>query len=282
VPDTYSGHSLIPHLNVLQNLYLSRLDKSERDAYEVLYFNLEFLPYTLGAAWYALAELGRLQCELSAEVSDEAFTNAHVIGLSSDARDRMAFEVDAFLEAARRSQNAVLFYLSHGLKKSFSGSLYKFVKKLEQHETFGLPEKLRANILKYWEDHGRRLRDYRNRSQHTAYITSDARLFRDPEGRRAIHFVLPSNPEEESPARLRFGDPPIHAFTYLLNEFYALVCITHWITAGLVPSGLTARMAVRVFRGGLSLDLSGNPVPNADTVAKEVARLQAALNKAAT
>jgi len=279
VSDSYSGHALIPHLNVLQNLYLSQLDKKEHDAYRVLYFNLEFLPYTLGAAWYAVAELGRLQHELSSEVKDEAFTDADVIGLSSNARDRMTFEVDAFLEAARRAQNAVLFYLSYGLKKSLPSSLYDLVQNMKKKKTYALPERLCTNLLKYWEEHGSKLRDYRDRSQHTAFITSDARLFRDSQGRRAMYFALPSNPEEGSPARLRFENPPIHAFTYVLNEFHALVCITHWITSGLVPPGLTARMAVTVFRDGLTLDVRGNLVPNLETVPEEVARLQAALNK---
>ena len=278
MPAEYSGHFLIPHLNVLQKHFLDPL-RDQDDRFRATYFDLELLPYTIGAAWFALAELARVQHEASTEVKDSAFADADVIGLTSAVRDRLTFAVDGFLDAARRAQNAVIAYLGRGLKISLPRSMSELIKKLRAGK-LRLPSPVKTQLLKYWDSHGQRLKNYRDLAQHHALITSDARLFRDAENRRALYFVLPSNPEVKSAPKLQFGTPAVHAFPYLVDEFLALVGIIHWLTAGLVPSGVTARMALVVCRDAFTLGVSGHLVPNPASLAEEINRLQAALHRA--
>src|SRR5437667_3248798 len=123
----YSGHTLIPHLNVLENLYLHAKPLKD-DQFRTLFYDLELLPYTLGLCWYAVTELARMQDELSKAFSDEAFKESTIHGLGDEARDRMTYAIDAFLDAARRSQNAVIHYLRRWLGKQLPLSMNKLVK----------------------------------------------------------------------------------------------------------------------------------------------------------
>src|SRR6266550_2894726 len=250
----HSGHTLIPHLNVLQNLYLHEKPLNE-DQFRTLFYDLELLPYTLGLCWYAVTELARTQDELSKGFSEEEFKESDIHGLGNEARDRMTYAIDAFLDAARRSQNAVIYYLRRDLGMQLPLSMNKLVKGIKAR-SIQLPEGLQAGILRYWDEHGLRLKQYRDLAQHHALVTSDARLFQGSSGERAMYFALPNNPEVASPARLRFGTPPVQAFPYVANQFLHLVSHIHWITAAMAR-GVSGRMALMVFRDGVSLDLTG-------------------------
>ncbi len=270
----YSGHTLIPHLNVLQNFYLHEKPLNE-DQFRTLYYDLELLPYTLGLCWYSVTDLAKTQHELSLAFSDEAFKESTIHGLGDEARDRMTYAIDAFLDAARRSQNAVIYYIRRELGKQLPLSMNKLVKGIRAG-SIQLPDGLQAGILKYWDEHGLRLKQYRDLAQHHALVTSDVRLFQGSNGERAMYFVLPSNPEVASPARLLFGSPSVQAFPYVANQFLHLVSHIHWVTAAMAH-GVSGRMALIVFRDGVSLDLTGHPVPTEETVATKVEELREAL-----
>jgi hypothetical protein len=93
-----------------------------------------------------------------------------------------------------------------------------------------------------------------------------------------MYFVLPSNPEVASPARLVFGNPPVQAFPYVANQFLYLVSHIHWITAAMAR-GVSGRMALIVFRDGVTLGLTGHVVPTEETISAKVAELREALSK---
>lgn len=272
----YSGHTLIPHLNVLQNLYLHRKPLNE-DQFRTLFYDLELLPYTLGLCWHSVTDLAKTQHELSQAFSDEAFKESDIHGLGDEARDRMTYAIDGFLDAARRSQNAVIYYIRRELGQQLPLSMNKLVKGIRTG-SIQLPDGLQAGILKYWDEHGLRLKHYRDLAQHHALVTSDARLFQGSNGQRAMYFVLPSNPEVASPARLVFSNPPVQAFPYVANQFLHLVSHIHWITAAMAR-GVSGRMALMVFRDGVSLDMTGHAVPTEETVATKVVELREALAK---
>lgn len=153
----YSGHTLIPHL---QNLFLHQKALNE-DQFRTLFYDLELLPYTLGLCWHAVIELARIQDEFSKAFADEAFKDATIHGLGDEARDRMTYAIDAFLDAARRSQNAVIYYIRRHLGKQLPLSMNKLVKGIRAG-SIQLPEGLQAGILKYWDEHGLRLKQYRD------------------------------------------------------------------------------------------------------------------------
>lgn len=273
-----SAHDLLPHLNTLQHLFTDRV-RDDHDAYRTTFYDLERLPHALGAAGYAVSELARLQQKFADEVPDQAFQEADVIGLSSEARDAMTFTVDAFFDACRRAQDGLIPYLTRSFRESLPKSFSRLAKGMEAGK-YTLPDRLGANLLKYWENHGRQLKDYRDMIQHHAQVTSDARLFLRS-GQRYMHFALASNPEVASAAKLRFENPPVHAYSYLLDEYFALAIFAHWVTLGLVPAGYTARMAVRVFRDALSINVSGTEVPTSASFQTQLDRLQETLEEQA-
>ena len=252
----HSGHDLIPHLNVLQHDYLHR-EELDHYAYRTAFYDLELLPYVLGAAGKAVSDLAAAQNRLAEEHHGRLAPN-HIQGLGDDVRDELTYSVDGFLDAARRAQNAVIPYLRRGLRMSLPASMNKLMKALRAGR-LEFPEKLGTNLDRYWTNHGERLKAYRDISQHHSLVTSDVRIFL-ADGRTAVYFVLPSNPEAKSARRLTFGSPPVHALSYLLDEFFALVINLHWITAGLVSATPRTRFAMGVFRDGLSLDMVGQMV----------------------
>jgi hypothetical protein len=229
----YSGHALLPHLNVLQEHFLKPLtDNDER--FCSTYFDLELLPYAMGATRYALSEFARLQREIVAEFSAERLEGLAFFGLSPDQRDLLSYMLDNFLDSARRAQDAVIHYLSRGLKVSLPSSMHALVQKL-RNGSIVLPERPQQEILKYWDAHGQRLKDYRDLSQHHALVASDARIIRSDDGRVGVYLLLPSNPEVKNTGRLIFGSPNIHAFPYAKRQFKVLLVFSDWLTKGLLP-----------------------------------------------
>ncbi len=224
----FSGHQLLPYLRTLQDRYLKPLENDE-ERFRSAYFDLELLPYSMGATWYALSEFARLQREVIAEIGSERPKDAVFYGLPVAQRDILSFMFDNFLDSARRSQNAVIHYLSRGLKISLPGSMNVLVRRLKD-ETKPFPPGPRSRLLNYWDMFGKRLKDYRDLSQHHALVTSDARLIRSDEGRIGVYLMLPSNPEVKSAGKLKFGDPEVHAFPYAKREFKALVETFDWLS----------------------------------------------------
>jgi hypothetical protein len=244
----FSGHQLLPHLNVVQHWYLSPISE-DNERFRSSYFDLELLPYALGGTWHALSEFAGIQRELVERTPPEQLEGLALFGLAADERDRLSYMFDNFLDAARRSQNAVIHYLSRGLKLSLPASMNDLIKRLRD-EQFEFPPGPRKVLLEYWDRFGGRLKDYRDLSQHHALVTSDARLVRSAEGRVGVYLLLPSNPEVKSAGKLKFGDPEVHALPYAKREFKALVESLDWLTKWLLGERTKQQrqIALTVFR----------------------------------
>jgi hypothetical protein len=253
----FSGHTLIPHLNVLQNHFLGPL-RNDDERFRRTYFDLEMLPYALGAAWYSLYELARVQTELVRSIPISELESTTILGLGSEPRDRMSYTIDGFLDAARRAQNGVMHYLSRGLKLSLPNSMTDLVGRIKKGKSM-LPDPPSRQILEYWHQHGQRLKDYRDLAQHHALVASDARAFLSSDKQIGLYLLLPSNPEAKSASKLVFGSPRIHAYEYVRAEFYRLVGFLHWLTKGLVPKGGGGGISIVVFREPVTLGpMEGN------------------------
>ena len=248
----YSGHTLLPHLKVLQHQLLSGLEEDD-EKFRSTYFDLELLPYALGCTWHALSELARIQNAIISKYPPERITGVVFYGLPNEDRDLLSYMVDNFLDASRRAQNSVLHYLSRSLSISLPSSMSDLVKKMEAGK-IKLPELPHAETLTYWSKYGRQLKDYRDLAQHHALATSDARLILS-DGRVGVYLLLPSNPEVKSAGRLIFGNPEVHAFPFALAQFKALVFYLGWLTRGLVSSCAEDRKQAvfHVFRDMASL-----------------------------
>ena len=75
----HSGHDLISHLNVLQHDYLHR-EELDHDAYRTAFYDLDLLPYVLGAAGKAVSDLAAAQNRLAEEHHGRLAPN-HIHGL---------------------------------------------------------------------------------------------------------------------------------------------------------------------------------------------------------
>lgn len=256
----FSGHQLIPHLAILQSQFLSPLEEGPDERFRSAYFDLELLPYSLGAACHSLYELARMHRDRVAHNTAPTIRETAVVVLTPHERDQLSFMADTFLDAVRRSQDAAIHYLSRSFSLSLPSSMSDLVKKLRKGQ-LPVPAVLRQEILKYWDTHGQRLKDYRDLSQHHTLVTSDARLPRSSDGRVGIYLLLPSNPEVKSAGKLTFGNPEIHVLLYVRREFKVLVAFLTWLTRELItpPPAQRRQTRLTVFRDPLSFGATTPP-----------------------
>lgn len=199
----------------LPNLSFLRYQLEEATPIErrrAAYYELELLPYSLGATVQAFFDFVQAESELLGQLPSDWRKITTIIG--SGGRDNICYRIDSFLESARRTQNAVICYMSKALSLSLPRSLSEIVKKIELNK-IELPSEIRADILGYWNNHGKKLKDYRDLGQHHALVASEVRIFNSDRNEPAIYLMLPNNPEVKNPTKLTFDDPPIQAFFYL-------------------------------------------------------------------
>src|SRR5262245_44460337 len=244
----FTGHKLLPHLGALQIQLLRGLEEDD-DRFRSTYYDLELLPYAVGAAWHGLSEFARIERQILLDFPPDRLKGLLFFGSTPGQRDLLSYMFDNFLDAARRAQNAVIHYLSRGLQISLPSSMHDLVTGMNARR-ITIPDQPQQMILRYWEKRGKRLKDYRDLAQHHALVTSDARVVGSEDGRVGIYLLLPSNPEVKKAGRLVFGDPEIHAFPYAKNEFCLLLQFLDWLTKGLVrePPESQSQMALNVFR----------------------------------
>jgi hypothetical protein len=215
----WPGHHLVPFLDLLQFQLLPGMEEFERHRRAVL--DLEQLPYCLGAASYALLELVSTQdLVVRADLASPLPAGIHVLGPYE--RDRLAFLVDSVLEALRRAQNGVIPYLNRARHLNLGISMHHAVDLLQKNPVL-LPGPERPLLLDYWRDHGYRLKQYRDLSQHFTVVSSDARTFISSDGQPSIYLVLPNNPEEKRPSHLCYEEPLVHAIPYLHDQVLQLL-----------------------------------------------------------
>lgn len=270
----FSGHILLPHLKLLQHQFLASTEEDD-EKYRSAYFDLELLPYALGGTWYALAELARIQNEIISKYPPERLEGLVFFGLPNEDRDLLSYMVDNFLDAARRAQNSVIHYLSRGLRMSLPSSMSTLIKQMEAGR-IQLPALPHEQMLVYWANNGRLIKDYRDLAQHHALVTSDARLIRSADGRVGIYLLLPSNPGVKQAGKLTFNEPEVHAFPFALHQFKVLIFFLGWLTRGLVSRRPEDRMqsVIHLFRNyaelGPGVVYTAHVPPSADKLQETI------------
>lgn len=210
-------------------------------------YELDLLPYYLSGSTQALLTLAADQLAFAQKYRARDASTRWILG--PDETDVLAYSVDAFLNNARWTQNAMIPYLSHGLHGSLpSGlSLPKSMKDLiplVRKNASLLGEPISELLLKYWERSGRQLKDYRD-LQHFAKRTSEAQIF-FPGEHASINLLLPSNPEVKSSSKLRFGKPEVHALQYLLGATEELIRVSAKLMHLLTPPAHSDTRVVEV------------------------------------
>lgn len=267
--------SLLPNLGLLRFQLESAIPK---DQFREAYFYLELLPYSLGATYQAFIDYVQAERDLltSTLANNEDKNIIHAIGAAG--RDKLSYRIDTFLEAARRTQNAVIPYISKALLVSLPSSLNDLIKRVENKKV-KLPSKLALDLVGYWNNQGRKLKDYRDLSQHHALVASEVRIFNSSEGKPAIYITLPNNPEDKNPAKLVFDNPPIQAFFYMKEQLHWLIRFCHEITTALTkpPGKIRAVSESIVSRNPLQLgpgvQLVGHHMVTADELRHEIDKL---------
>ena len=106
------GERLLPQVARLRfQLCPHRLqDREDFEGFRRVALQLEYLPYALGAASYAVFELARVQLAVvSAKASAEK--PGSVSELNEGERNLLGYLLDSFLDAVRRAQNGLVPYL---------------------------------------------------------------------------------------------------------------------------------------------------------------------------
>jgi len=138
--------------------------------------------------------------------------------------------VHDFLAAARSAQYSVLRLMAQFPKpQSLPSSLADFSKKPDAYELDG---RLLATVQRYWEQHGRLLKDYRDYGEHYQILTSDCVACRLEEA-PVIRCLLPDNPAEKAQAKTTF-DREIQVGAYVFSEAIALLFFVREVVKCLV------------------------------------------------
>jgi hypothetical protein len=222
---------LLPHLSVLIYKLMADCQKDDKK-YTAKQWDLQQLPYSLRATYDAYLRFAegcrKLAASLDSNSNRLILTPAHTYEIS--------FAIDSFLEAGRRTQNALISYLGKALKLSFPSSFHEFQKKLRADKYEEFPQVMREFLLNYWDSHGKKLKDYRDIAQHHALVASEVTLFRNDEGVVGIVLLLPSNPESDSAAKIVWGQPKVHAQKFLREQLKYLIWVAHVVTKMLVDA----------------------------------------------
>jgi hypothetical protein len=251
-PGFRSGDQLIPHLGRLrEELTVGKLPEERKPT--SLPLHLELLPYSLGAACLAVSELVYSQYLVVQSVLGRAARNSTIHVLSPEDRDRMAFRVDAFLDAARRTQNGTIHYFARAYGLSLPDSLDKLVVHASGTKS-PLPPYLTQLVTSYWSESGKRLKDYRDVAQHHGLVASEGRAFFRPNGDPAIFLMLPSNPEAKNPQKFRYERPAVHALPYCWKAFFELMRFVYRATKPLLAPGPGNRVRLIAIRTPVRID----------------------------
>jgi len=100
------------------------------------------------------------------------------------------------------------------------------------------------------------------------------------DGMPSIRFTLPNNPEETSPAKLSFKNPPVHVFSYVREQHYELVAFSYWLCDKLIKESTDRNKGsfARVSRDWLSSSsqgAQGDEIPPESTLEEITARFAA-------
>lgn len=224
----------IPYLRTLRQRLLKRplppeapKTAGKTDGFDLLRAReaaLEQLPYALQGCYEAVLHLVMEQEALLQKLDAEGSLSVNAILIVQEAqRNSLALRLDSFIEVARRCQNASILYMSNALGISLPQSLDDVYSTILKGRS-KLPQEVAELVKNYWDDSGKRLRAYRNLSQHYLLLASDVRAVRGSDHNAYLYLALPNNPEIESKSlkNLRFVDPTVHAIPYAIKAYQEL------------------------------------------------------------
>jgi len=235
--------------------------------------SLEQLPYCLAASYAATISLMNRAQSIAAWHDKDVGTTGLSLWLDQGEKDSLAFSIDTFLESAVRTQNALIPYLGSSLSMSMPSSLRDVMSKLTK-DKLKLPAPIAEQLTKYWNGCGKRLRAYRDLSQHFALVSSEGTLKRDASGMLFLYLTIPNNPEVKNISQLSFVDPIVHALPYVLNELIKVIAVVYRITDLLLPLGIdrSSQFFTLIPRDeAMSSIRSGINIPEPGVVEHEVA-----------
>jgi hypothetical protein len=222
------GEALLPHMGRLR-FQLCPDPVNNFQEFRRVALRLEYLPYSLGAASHAVFALTRTQRDV-VERKAQTQQPGSINELTEEERNLLGYHVDAFLDAARRTQNAVIPYLRRKFPSlSLPNSLSKLVDNLKQNKV-SFPQELREGILQYWKEHGQQLKSYRDLGQHYSIVVGEARVFIPETEAAALSLPLPNNPEARSVNQLCYEEPQVNALEFVLEQFFHLIAFCDALT----------------------------------------------------
>jgi hypothetical protein len=235
---------LLAHLNALRlALYkqcAAQVNEPDIKLNSPIHFQLELLPYAVSEMWHAFTSFVYTIHSIAAKLDEDIPIHPECLFLSDSDRDLLAYSIDAFMNAGRRAQNAVIPYLSGALRQSLPPSFSRVFTPQGQADLHKYPvlEPFAPMLESYWRDYGHSLRAYRVLMEHFALVASEAFLSRLNADTVGLHMLLPNNPDAKRPTELIYGNPdnpPVHALPYMEEAFIALVRFAESMTRPLLP-----------------------------------------------
>ncbi len=235
---------LVPHL---PNLKIEIQSRFIGPRYQPTKRELEQLPYSLEASYNAvrtlIADANRIADEYRKWGKKVKPRSIIIPGRPCE---ELAFMIDNFLDAARRTQNALRPYLSKSLGISIPKSMKRLIDKIE-NKSIKIPKEIEVHLVAYWKNHGLILKQYRDAAQHHCVVSSDVILKFD--GNEAfLYLSLVNNPEEVSikgPSEVRWESPFVHAIPFVIKSFFALLEVIHNVTLILLSMSATEKKKVQ-------------------------------------
>lgn len=231
-------------------------------------FFLEQLPYSISSTAMAIVTLVETQTIAPRSIPDfpREPNGVGVILLPDHVKNLMGFSIDNYFDSARRVQNAVNTYISKVLRLSVPSSMADLVKDVENNRLI-LPDNIKTIITRYWQRDGLRIKEYRDLAQHFTVLSSDARLYRMPNGCDYIYIVLPNNPSEKNPTLLKYDNPKVDAFEYIFGSYMMLYEYVYVIALALLNhTTATERGEINIlFKTPLAIGTrrpEGHPIPD--------------------
>lgn len=224
ITNAHEVSELLPHLCVLKHKLLA--GRSNDPDFVTWQWRLDMLPYSLQATYAAYM---RFTDASQKAVADHENQMGHgTLTLRAADTLELRFALDNFLDAARRTQNALMPFLKAAINPDLPESLNDLMKGLGSKHT--LPRDIEEVLTNYWVAKGRSLKDYRDLAQHGTLVASHTTLFRGNDGRTGMNILLPSNPSVQKKRELVWGAPPVHAQPFLQSQIRHFIGTVFYIT----------------------------------------------------
>lgn len=222
----------IPHLKIIETHFLNSTDRiigGDISKSRTVSFELEQLPYSIHGAYISIINFRNSYFNImEAELSNGEIKPGVIQQLNKFDWYKLSICVDNFLSFGRKTQNIICKYIRRSLGISAPESMHVLTKQIENNKS-EVSEDIKKEIMSYWSKAGKKLKEYRDLSEHHAVLSSTAYLLSSERG-PFLHIVLPNNPEEKKLSNLSYQNPAINAYEYCYWSFVELYKMVYIIT----------------------------------------------------